>query len=231
MISGSQQEILKSAYISLAVQIIIGIIGIHGIFIPLKEEDKILTNIMILETIVQFIELCFYIWITMQLSKLTYEVTYTRYFDWFISTPIMLLTTVFFMEYLTYENLGQTIKIKEIIEKDYVEIIKIVIANFFMLLFGFLGERKYITRVNGFILGTIAFLYSFYVIYNEFVGENIINNILFFTMFIIWSLYGVAYLFPYVTKNTMYNILDIFSKNFYGLFIYYVILQKSNYFS
>ena len=124
MISGSQQEILKSAYISLAVQIIIGFIGIHGIFIPLREEDKILTNIMILETIVQFIELCFYIWITMQLSKLTYEVTYTRYFDWFISTPIMLLTTVFFMEYLTYEKLGQTIKIKEIIEKDYVEIIK-----------------------------------------------------------------------------------------------------------
>uniref|UniRef100_A0A6C0AY20 Uncharacterized protein n=1 Tax=viral metagenome TaxID=1070528 RepID=A0A6C0AY20_9ZZZZ len=231
MISGSQQEILKSAYISLAVQIIIGFIGIHGIFIPLREEDKILTNIMILETIVQFIELCFYIWITMQLSKLTYEVTYTRYFDWFISTPIMLLTTVFFMEYLTYEKLGQTIKIKEIIEKDYVEIIKIVIANFFMLLFGFLGERKYITRVNGFILGTIAFLYSFYIIYNEFVGENTINNILFFIMFIIWSLYGVAYLFPYVTKNTMYNILDIFSKNFYGLFIYYVILQKSNYFS
>ena len=231
MISGSQQEILKSAYVSLAVQIIIGLVGIHGIFISLKEEDKILTNIMVLETIVQFIELCFYIWITMQLSKLTYEVTYTRYFDWFISTPIMLLTTVFFMEYLTYEKLGQTIKIKEIIEKDYVEIIKIVIANFFMLLFGFLGERKYITRVNGFILGTIAFLYSFYVIYNEFVGERIINNILFFTMFIIWSLYGIAYLFPYVTKNTMYNILDIFSKNFYGLFIYYVILQKSNYFS
>lgn len=231
MISKSQQEILKSAYISLAVQLIIGFVGIHGIFIPLRDEDKILTNIMILETIVQFIELCFYIWITMQLSKLTYEVTYTRYFDWFISTPIMLLTTVFFMEYLTYEKLGQTIKIKEIIEKDYIEIIKIVIANFFMLLFGFLGERKYITRTNGFIFGTIAFLYSFYIIYNEFVGENIINNILFFTMFIIWSLYGIAYLFPYVTKNTMYNILDIFSKNFYGLFIYYVILQKSNYFS
>lgn len=231
MISKSQQEILKSAYISLAVQLIIGFVGIHGIFIPLRDEDKILTNIMILETIVQFIELCFYIWITMQLSKLTYEVTYTRYFDWFISTPIMLLTTVFFMEYLTYEKLGQTIKIKEIIEKDYIEIIKIVIANFFMLLFGFLGERKYITRTNGFIFGTITFLYSFYIIYNEFVGENIINNILFFTMFIIWSLYGIAYLFPYVTKNTMYNILDIFSKNFYGLFIYYVILQKSNYFS
>ena len=95
-----QNEILKSAYISLAVQLIIGLIGIHGILIPLNKKDGILTNIMILETIVQFIELTFYIWLTMQLSKLTYDVTYTRYFDWFLSTPIMLLTTIFFMEYL-----------------------------------------------------------------------------------------------------------------------------------
>ncbi len=98
-----------------------------------------------------------------------------------------------------------------------------------MLLAGFLGERNIISRINGFIFGTIAFIYSFYIIYIEFVGKNTINNILFFTMFSIWSLYGIAYLFPYVPKNTMYNILDIFSKNFYGLFIYFIILKKSNY--
>lgn len=225
-----QNEILKSAYISLAVQLIIGLIGIHGILIPLSKKDGILTNIMILETIVQFIELTFYIWLTMQLSKLTYDVTYTRYFDWFLSTPIMLLTTIFFMEYLTYANTSKIIKIKNILKTDFYRIIKIVIANFFMLLGGFLGEINVITRNNGFIFGTIAFLYSFYLIYERFVGNEYINNVLFFTMFIIWALYGVAYLFPYVTKNTMYNILDIFSKNFYGLFIYFIILQRSNYF-
>ena len=225
-----QNEILKSAYISLAVQLIIGLIGIHGILIPLSKKDGILTNIMILETIVQFIELTFYIWLTMQLSKLTYDVTYTRYFDWFLSTPIMLLTTIFFMEYLTYANTSKIIKIKNILKTDFYRIIKIVIANFFMLLGGFLGEINVITRNNGFIFGTIAFLYSFYLIYERFVGNEYINTVLFFTMFIIWALYGVAYLFPYVTKNTMYNILDIFSKNFYGLFIYFIILQRSNYF-
>ena len=225
-----QNEILKSAYISLAVQLIIGLIGIHGILIPLNKKDGILTNIMILETIVQFIELTFYIWLTIQLSKLTYDVTYTRYFDWFLSTPIMLLTTIFFMEYLTYANTSKIIKIKNILKTDFYIIIKIVIANFFMLLGGFLGEINVITRNNGFIFGTIAFLYSFYLIYERFVGNEYINNVLFFTMFIIWALYGVAYLFPYVTKNTMYNILDIFSKNFYGLFIYFIILQRSNYF-
>lgn len=224
-----QNEILKSAYISLAVQVIIGLIGIHGILIPLNEKNNVLTNIMILETIVQFIELTFYIWLTMQLSKLTYDVTYTRYFDWFFSTPIMLLTTIFFMEYLNFEKTDKIIKIKNILKKDYISIIKIISANFFMLLAGFLGERNIISRINGFIFGTIAFIYSFYIIYIEFVGKNTINNILFFTMFSIWSLYGIAYLFPYVPKNTMYNILDIFSKNFYGLFIYFIILKKSNY--
>ena len=225
-----QNEILKSAYISLAVQLIIGLIGIHGILIPLNQKDGILTNIMILETIVQFIELTFYIWLTMQLSKLTYDVTYTRYFDWFLSTPIMLLTTVFFMEYLNFQKTDKIIKIKNILKTDFYRIIKIIIANFFMLLGGFLGERKIISRINGFIFGTLAFLYSFYLIYERFVGNELINNILFFTMFIIWAVYGVAYLFPYITKNTMYNILDIFSKNFYGLFIYFIILQRSNYF-
>jgi len=225
-----QSKILKSAYISLVVQFIIGLIGIYGILIPLNKKDGILTNIIILETIVQFIELIFYIWLTMKLSKLTYDVTYTRYFDWFLSTPIMLLTTVFFMEYLTYSNTSKIIKIKNILNTDFYKIIKISIANFCMLLGGFLGEIKVISRTNGFIFGTIAFLYSFYLIYERFVGNELINNILFFTMFIIWALYGIAYLFPYIPKNTMYNILDIFSKNFYGLFICFIILQKSNYF-
>ena len=57
-----QNEILKSAYISLAVQVIIGLIGIHGILIPLNEKNNVLTNIMILETIVQFIELFFIVY-------------------------------------------------------------------------------------------------------------------------------------------------------------------------
>ena len=38
-------------------------------------------------------------------------------------------------------------------------------------------------------------------------------------------MYGIAALFQNVAKNTMYNILDMFSKNFYGLFIaFYVFL-------
>ena len=126
----------------------------------------------------------------------------------------MLLTTIFFLEYLTFQNTEKIITIPQIIKTDYINLIKIVVSNFFMLLFGFLGERKVISRLAGFTFGTIAFLYSFYLIYTEYVGENFINNSLFFFMFFIWALYGVAYLFNYVTKNTAYNFLDIFSKTF-----------------
>jgi bacteriorhodopsin len=38
-----------------------------------------------------------------------------------------------------------------------------------------------------------------------------------------WSLYGVAALLPYDTKNSMYNILDLFAKNFLGVFLVYIL--------
>ena len=220
-------NLLQSAKISLAMQLVIGIVGIHGIFISLPEKDKILTDIMILETTVQFIEMMFYIWLVFYLSRLKFDVTYVRYFDWFLSTPIMLISTTFFMRYLASKPLNQTMTIKNIMKTNWVELLKIGVSNVFMLLFGFLAEINIITRTNGLIFGTLAFLYTFYVIYSEFVDNNNTNKILFYTMFTIWALYGVAYMFPYITKNTMYNYLDVLSKNFYGLFIYYFIVQSS----
>lgn len=222
-------QILKTAYISLLIQFIVGIIGIYGILIPLKEKDGILTDILIMETTVQIIEFIFYIWLIFQLSRLSYDVTYTRYFDWFISTPIVLLSTIFFMTYLNNINSKTIITLSSIINKKFYSIIKIVVSNFFMLLSGFLAEVKKISRSNGFILGTIALFYTFYIIYTEFVGDNLINLYLFSFMLFVWFIYGIAFLFPYVKKNTFYNFLDIFSKNFYGLFIFYIILKTANY--
>ena len=89
----NNNNILRSAYISLFIQFIIGLVSIHGILVPLSSKDGILNDIMMMELVVQFIEFSFYVWLVIQLSRMSFEVTYTRYFDWFISTPIMLLTT------------------------------------------------------------------------------------------------------------------------------------------
>jgi bacteriorhodopsin len=39
--------------------------------------------------------------------------------------------------------------------------------------------------------------------------------------------YGIAALLPYNVKNAMYNILDLFAKNFFGIFLAYVLYQAS----
>jgi len=56
-----------------------------------------------------------------------------------------------------------------------------------------------------------------------YVKENKENYNIFFLMFFIWGLYGIAAIFNYKIKNTFYNILDIFSKNFFGLFLSYLV--------
>ena len=49
---------------------------------------------------------------------------------------------------------------------------------------------------------------------------------LFFTMYAIWSLYGVAAALDDVPKNVVYNGLDVVSKNFYGLFLYVYVVAR-----
>ena len=96
-----------------------------------------------------------------------------------------------------------------------------------MLLFGLLGELEYLSKYISFPLGFLFFYLSFKVINDNYVGDNTTNIYLYNFLFVIWSFYGIAALFNFEVKNTCYNILDIFSKNFYGLFIFYVIYQTN----
>ena len=219
--------IYDSGYISLVIQLIVGIIGCVGIFIPLLEKDKILTDIMIMETAVQFIEFMFYLWLVFSIAARSVNVTAIRYFDWFITTPIMLISTILYMEYennkikKTYDK----VTIQNIYNKHKDTIIKIIIFNFFMLLFGYLGETNTISKYYSIFIGFIFFFLSFYTIWIHFATHSNISSNLFIFLFITWILYGFAAILPTIPKNISYNILDIIAKNFYGLFIVYKIIE------
>ena len=88
-----------------------------------------------------------------------------------------------------------------------------------MLLFGFLNEIKKMDTQLAVTLGTIAFFAYFYIIYKQYVVGVEGTDTIFYVFFTLWSLYGVAALLPYDWKNISYNILDLFSKNFFGVFI------------
>jgi bacteriorhodopsin len=67
----------------------------------------------------------------------------------------------------------------------------------------------------------------FKIIYEEYAKDTNIAQIIYYVSFITWGLYGVAAALPFNQKNTMYNILDLFAKNVYGLFLYFFIKYKS----
>jgi hypothetical protein len=77
----------------------------------------------------------------------------------------------------------------------------------------------------GVILGFIPFLIYYNIIYVNFVTENTPGYLLFWYFFFFWSLYGIVAVLPYYTKNACYNILDLFAKNFFGLFLSYIIFS------
>lgn len=94
-----------------------------------------------------------------------------------------------------------------------------------MLGFGYLGETKQIDLITSSVFRFIFLIINFYIICVKFaLPANEIYLYLFIT--IIWGMYGIAALLEPIMKNNIINILDIFSKNILGLFIYYQIYQR-----
>jgi bacteriorhodopsin len=235
------QNLLKySVFISLFVQVLTGIFTLKGVFVKVPAKDIILTEIITLETIVQFIEGIFYTFIALAINKIdTNLITRRRYLDWFITTPTMLLSTIMFMAYEnlntneTYGNMENKDKNDEPLNltnfmKKYKNIfIKIAIYNALMLLFGYLGEIEILNIWLSTSIGFVFFYLAFEQIYTNFVKNSPSkeNKMLFTFLFIVWGLYGVAAVLPLVPKNIGYNFLDLISKNFYGIYIYFKIMK------
>lgn len=209
----------KTIYFSLFVQIVTTLLSLDGLTYDLNDKDKILKDILILETIVQVVEAIFYIWVIAALKDLKL-MTPRRYIDWFITTPTMLLSTIIFMEYLKNEN---SFTFMEFMNTHKKNITVIFVSNALMLLFGYLGETHKLNKNKSVFFGFIPFFISFYTIYDNYAKHSELGNKLFKFLISIWSLYGIAALLDIKTKNICYNLLDIVSKNFYGLFIYYYI--------
>ena len=232
-----KELLLLTVRISLVIQIISGIISSFGIFIKLDPKDYILRDILIIETLVQIVEAIFYVYIYLSLDSLDNNViTSRRYFDWVITTPIMLISTILFMRYNIRKEYNKkrnkkTDKPKpnlttiHIIKKNKLTITKILLGNFLMLVFGYLGEINILSKMVSIPIGFIFFFYMFFIIWCEFAKYTEINQILYWVLFIVWGLYGISACLPVLHKNICYNILDIISKNFYGLYIFYYIYQ------
>ena len=217
--------------LSLIVQILIGIITTKGLYFKVDEKHKILTQILTIEIIVQYIELVFYIYFLkyFDVAPLS-DMARIRYYDWFFTTPTMLISIVLYLKYEEHiqNNSPGTLDLFTVFKEEQSNIINIVVSNFFMLLFGFLGEKKKINKRISIPLGFIFFANTFNVIHKNYAikstnGKNTFNIIL-----PIWGMYGIGAYMNDTYKNNTFNILDIFAKNFFSLFIYYKLQSISN---
>lgn len=222
----SKDLLLLTVQISLIVQLLTGLVSAGGIFVKLEDKDLILHDVLLIETIVQLIEGLFYVYIAYAIKSIKSDsITSRRYFDWVITTPIMLLSTIMFMEYESSKNVNETITTKKVLTDNKKELIKIGLYNFGMLAFGYLGETNIISKQIGIPIGFVFFGLSFYEIWDKFAYKTEKTRNLYYFLIGVWSLYGVAAMLPVLPKNIMYNILDIIAKNFYGLYIFYEIIK------
>ena len=212
--------------ISIIVQLITGIIETGAFFIKVPTAYSLIRELLILELVVQIIEGSFYFWLAYNFTKVL-NVTPKRYIDWAITTPTMLITLILYLIYLNEKTKNETDKLDffTLLKDNSSIIIPVVLLNWLMLLFGYLGEMKIINVLFGVVLGFIPFLIYYYMIYVNYVTENTSGYFLFWYFFFFWSLYGVVAVLPYYLKNSFYNILDLFAKNFFGLFLSYIIFS------
>ena len=216
--------------ISVAVQLLSGVIEMWtGINVDVPRENYIIKQLLQLELLVQAIEGLFYVWLVYNFSNVI-NVTPKRYIDWTITTPTMLTTLIFYLIYLRYKNdkLDTTkLDFFNLANDNSHVLSKILLLNWAMLFFGYLGEMKILSTLSGVLLGFVPFLMYYYAIYEKYAVKSGDQGLkLFWYFFFFWSLYGIVALLPYNLKNSLYNILDLFAKNFFGIFLSYIILLK-----
>ena len=214
-----------SGIISLFVQLIVGIIDYFAIHIEVNPKDELLKDLLGVELFVQIIEFIFYIWLIYYFNKASRNITPIRYLDWAITTPLMLITLSAF---LTHDGNTPT-RLSDFLYNHKSSIIKIVGLNAVMLFFGFIGEVGLLNPYISTLLGFIPFIINFKHIKDTFLSltEDSVKKWLFYWFVFFWSLYGLFAVMNYTIKNTGYNILDIFAKNFFGVFLAYIVMLKS----
>ena len=210
---------------SIIIQILTGVFDIFALFMQVPLAVNIIKQLLILELLVQVIEGSFYFWLFYNFNNIT-NVTPKRYLDWVITTPTMLVTLIIYLIYLN-NKATSNLEFFQVFNENFNTIISVLLLNWLMLLFGYLGETNIIPTLLGVFLGFIPFLIYYYLIFINYVNFDNSGWQLFFYFFFFWSLYGVAATLPYYIKNTFYNILDLFAKNFFGIFLAYIIITQS----
>lgn len=228
----------SSLWFSIVVQLVTGVIELLAFFVKTPPGMGLIKQLLGLEVAVQAVEGSFYAWLYYNIDRVK-NITPKRYADWAITTPTMIVTLIAYIIYLNTDkgngNGNDSLSLIQILRENAVPIAQILALNWLMLLFGYLGEVGVFSLLTGVALGFVPFIAYFYIMYERFVANDAIHNngtngtsLKIYAYFLVaWSLYGIVAVLPYALKNTIYNVLDLFSKNFFGIFLSYLLFSNA----
>lgn len=184
----------------------------------LRTKNPTIRHIMNIETCISIIAAFFYAQFVEKIkqSPSTVPIDFkdlavTRYTDWFISTPFMLLVLCIFLSHEHGVNF------------HFHVFLTVILLNYAMLIVGYMGEIERIDKRPALIIGFIFFAALFvYIWYNFMLGDDSTPGALFtfMTFAIVWSLYGVVYILGPKERNVSYNTLDLVAKCLVGIFFW-----------
>jgi len=140
-----------------------------------------------------------------------------RYTDWAISTPLMLLV------------LCMVLGMENKITVTFMPFVLILLFNFLMLGSGYVGELGKLSTTNANIIGFVFFSLMYGTIWKVYMtGSKVTkqSKVIFWLFVILWAMYGVFYQTPQLTKVFGYNILDLLSKAFVGIFFWFYLTKS-----
>lgn len=203
-----------SAIASLVAQLLIGAVTSVGFFLNVKNDQdrEDLNTILAFEVSSQGIEFLWYTVVLIQSQAITARL---RYIDWVLSTPVMLISLAMFFRHR--DTTSPSSSVLSVFESY--EIYACLGVNWIMLAFGFAMESDWISDTLGLVGGGLSLVGSFTFL-AVLTPIDTMSHVLFWTTFGVWGLYGVAAAFDDVSKNVMYNAIDVVSKNCFGLFLF-----------
>jgi len=138
------------------------------------------------------------------------DVAQIRYQDWAITTPIMLFVLALILGFDAQKT------------KHIVSVASIIILDYIMLYFGYLGEMGKMDKWSSCLWGFIPFMIMFYLLYYVFLMPNYSNKkaFLYWSFFTLWALYGRVSIMDGNTKNIIFNMLDAITKGGVGVGLY-----------
>ena len=163
----------------------------------LRTKNPTVRHIMNLETCISIVAAFFYSQFIEKLKEtdgkqIPYEsINLTRYTDWFITTPLMLLVLCMV---LGLENNKAV---------HFTTYAVIILLNFGMLASGYMGETKKMDKRLALIVGFVFFFIMFGIMWNTFMGDSstFAATTSYLVFFVFWSIYGAIYLANDKIKN------------------------------